>query len=213
MLEELAQKLEQGLKGPLPGKEAHKKMSAAVRKPADFKFDWSDPPRLGAVLILLYPENGRIYLPLMRRSEYGGVHSGQISLPGGKMEKQDTDLVQTALREAQEEIGIPEGDVTILGKLTPLFVYASNFDILPVVGFIGSKPIFKPDEREVVEVISADLIDLANQEEVKTTELSVRNYIIEAPYYDINNQIVWGATAMILSEFLQVISSFPIPKT
>ena len=213
MLKELAQKLESGLKGPLPGTEAHNRMSAAVRLPADLNFNWPDPPRSGAVLILLYPENGKIYFPLMRRPEYGGVHSGQISLPGGKMEQHDSDLIQTALREAQEEIGIPGEKVTILGKLTPLVVYASNFNILPVVGFMGSKPKFNPDEREVVEVINADLQSLINQEEVKTTELSVRNYVIDAPYYDVNNQIVWGATAMILSEFLQVVSSYLIPKT
>ncbi len=207
MLEELAQKLEQDLKGPLPGAEAHKKMTAAAKIPSNFQFDWSEPPRPGAVLILLFPKEGKIYFPLMRRSMYSGVHSGQISLPGGKREGRDPDLVQTALREAQEEIGIPKEQVDILGTLTPLFVYASNFDILPVVGIMSSAPSFKPDDREVEEVLSADLSDLRHQVEIKTTELTVREYIIRAPYYEVNNHIVWGATAMILSEFLQVVDS------
>ena len=129
------------------------------------------------------------------------------------MEDGDSDLVQTALREAQEETGISIDEVTIVGKLTPLFVYASNFDILPVVGIMHSKPNFKPDKREVVEVINADLLDLNSQVELKNTEISVRNYLIEAPYYSVSHQIVWGATAMILSEFLEIISSYLVPKT
>ena len=212
ILGDLEEKLKESLNKPLPGEEAQQRMSATPKAPSNFRFDWDHPPKPGAVLILLYPENERVFFPLIRRSEYGGVHSGQISLPGGKMEEGDSDLVSTALREAQEEIGIQIEEVTILGKLTPLFVYASNFDILPVVGLMHSKPVFDLDQREVVEVIETDISDLQIQVEVKTTELSVRDFLIEAPYYDVNDQVVWGATAMILSEFLEVLSAYPIPR-
>ena len=199
-------KLETDLQKPLPGKEAQARMSATLRNPNVLTFDWSDPPRPGAVLILLYPYKGEIFIPLMKRSDYGGVHSGQISLPGGKMEDTDTDLVTTALREAEEEIGVPRNEIRVVGKLTPLFVYASNFNILPVVGTIDRKPDFRPDQREVVEVIEAPLSHLEAQGSVKNKELVVRNFKIQAPYYDVNEHVVWGATAMMLSEFLEVIA-------
>ena len=121
------------------------------------------------------------------------------------MEEGDGDLVETALREANEELGIPAEQVDILGNLTELFIIASNFVVLPVVGVMNSRPDFKPDSREVVEVIESPIIDLLHPEARKERPFQVgRGMTIRAPYFDINDHHVWGATAMMLSEFLTV---------
>ena len=142
---------------------------------------------------------------MMLRPEYGGVHSGQVSFPGGRVEKSDTGLVQTALRESNEELGIPQEKVEILGNLTELFIIASNFTVLPVVGSLDFRPEFIPDEREVVEIIETPISNLLDSKVIKERGFEVgAGYSINAPYFDINGHHVWGATAMMLSEFLTV---------
>lgn len=154
-----------------------------------------------AVLLLLFKrDDGGLYFPLMRRQEYpGDVHSGQISLPGGRQEQDET-YEQTALREAEEEIGITPGDVQIIGTLTPLYVPPSNFEIHPIVGTIGYFPRWIPHIEEVAEMIEAP-VDALFDDSLKGQEmLERRGAIFEIRYYRINGHKVWGATAIMLGE-------------
>lgn len=200
-IQDLVATLQHTLKGELPGAEAHQLMAPKHRPGFKLKFD--TPPRPGAVMILLYEEEGVIQFPLIRRTEYRGVHSGQIALPGGKAEDTDVDLIATAVREAQEELGIDPQKIDIVGSLTSFFVAASNFQILPVVAYAKEFPQFVPEEREVAGVVTADLQTMINPETVKEKEITPAEGItFDAPYYDLNGTVVWGATAMMLSEFV-----------
>lgn len=159
-------------------------------------------------MILLYEENGVIRFPLIQRSEYRGVHSGQIALPGGKAEDSDEDLIETAVREAHEELGIDPQKIDIVGSLTSFFVAASNFQVLPVVAYAKEFPQFVPDEREVAGVVIADLSAMIDPHTVKEKKITPAEGItFDAPYYDLNGQVVWGATAMMLSEFVTLTKS------
>lgn len=205
-IQELVAALASTLKGTLPGAEAHQLMSPKHRPGFKMKFD--APPRPGAVMILLYEEAGNIQFPLIQRSEYHGVHSGQIALPGGKAEDSDADLIETATREAQEELGIDPQKIEIVGSLTSFFVAASNFQILPVVAYAKEFPQFIPDEREVAGVVKADLKVMLDPQTIKEKKITPAEGItFDAPYYDLNGKVVWGATAMMLSEFVTLTKS------
>lgn len=195
--------LDTQLRQPLPGPEAHLKMASATR--LRLKVQPNEKTRRSAVLILFYPYRDQILVPLILRPKYDGVHAGQMAFPGGRYEKTDENLIRTALREAQEEIGIKASDVQILGKLTELFIPPSNFYVLPVVGKLAYKPDFYPDPREVEAVLEVNLEELMDENNVGFTELDVRGITIEAPFYDIQGHKVWGATAMMISELLTVI--------
>lgn len=195
--------LDTQLRQPLPGPEAHLKMASATR--LRLKVQPNEKTRRSAVLILFYPYRDQILVPLILRPKYDGVHAGQMAFPGGRYEKTDENLIRTALREAQEEIGIKASDVQILGKLTELFIPPSNFYVLPVVGKLPYKPDFYPDPREVEAVLEVNLEELMDESIVGFTELDVRGITIEAPFYDIQGHKVWGATAMMISELLTVI--------
>ena len=165
-----------------------------------------DLNRLSSVMILLYRENDEWKFPLIQRPEYDGVHSGQMALPGGRSEEHDRDRIETALRETREEIGIGTEKVEIVGKLTELPVIASRNTVLPVVGYLDRVPEYRPDPEEVDSVHVVGLKEIMNNSAVKTTDISVGKGIsIRAPYYDVNGKTVWGATAMILSEFLYIV--------
>lgn len=195
--------LDTQLRQPLPGPEAHLKMASATR--LRLKVQPNEKTRRSAVLILFYPYRDQILVPLILRPKYDGVHAGQMAFPGGRYEKTDENLIRTALREAQEEIGIKASDVQVMGKLTELFIPPSNFYVLPVVGKLTYKPDFYPDPREVEAVLEVNLEELLDESIVGFTELDVRGITIEAPFYDIQGHKVWGATAMMISELLTVI--------
>jgi len=194
------EKLKQKLQGPLPGKEAQIKMAPKPIDERRFNEDPNKPPRLGGVMVLLYPDVDGIHIPLMKRPLYDGAHSGQISFPGGKLEEHDDDLLQTALRETEEEIGVAQNDIEILGQLSELFIVASNFKVLPTVGVVSKKPLFIPDPVEVEEVIPMKLDLLKNASFRKIKEMHFPPYTIFSPYFDVSGEVVWGATAMMLSE-------------
>lgn len=199
------ERLKERLTAPLPGIEAQKMMMPVVPDLSRFEISKRKNSVQGGVLILIYPQHNELYIPLMLRPEYGGPHSGQVSLPGGRIEDTDEDLVQTALREAHEELGIPSEKVIVAGNLTELFIIASNFTVLPVIGIMDERPEFQSDPREVAELIETPISLLLNAEIVKSRPFNVRGGIqIDAPYFDIFGHHVWGATAMILSEFLTV---------
>jgi 8-oxo-dGTP pyrophosphatase MutT (NUDIX family) len=162
--------------------------------------------RESSVLIVLFEYNDEIYFPLIQRPMYTGVHSGQIGLPGGKVEDHDKDRIETALRETEEEIGVKAEDIKVFGKLTELYVQASHYNVMPVVGYLPYRPDYVPDPEEVSRVIEGRTSDLVADKNRKVKELLIQEkYKILAPYFDIENEIVWGATAMILNEFSSIL--------
>ncbi len=153
------------------------------------------------VLVVLYPEGNDIFLPLIQRPSYNGPHSGQISLPGGKREEIDKDIIDTALRETNEELGIRTSDLKIIGRLSDLWVEASNHIVTPSIALCQTKPNFYPDKDEVSEVITTSIEHLLLDKTMGTIQIpSKKRGYFEAPYFNISNKVVWGATAMILSE-------------
>jgi 8-oxo-dGTP pyrophosphatase MutT (NUDIX family) len=199
-------KLEMRLRQQLPGFKVQKEMSAYPRGTTGFNFKSNGEPKESSVLIVLFESEDKIHFPLIQRPMYTGVHSGQIGLPGGKVEEHDTDRIGTALRETEEEIGLKAGDIIVLGKLTELYVQASHINVMPVVGYLPYRPEYIPDPEEVSRVIEGRTDDLMSDKNRKVKELLIQDrYKIIAPYFDIKNEIVWGATAMILNEFAAII--------
>ncbi|AHM63449.1 NTP pyrophosphohydrolase [Flammeovirgaceae bacterium 311] len=207
MMEEFIHALKNRLQQPLPGIRAQALMSPQLEQDARFKLQPRPDARQGSVLLLLYPQQNTIWLPLMQRPQYQGHHSGQVSLPGGKWEPGDTDRLQTALRETEEEMGIPRQGVQILGTLSELYIPPSNFVVLPVVGYMPSAPAFVPDPAEVEQVLEVPLPDLLEENFIRFTNTPPGSlYKIRTPYYPVEERVVWGATAMILSEFVTLVN-------
>lgn len=203
---QIVQHLKIRLQEPLPGDEVRHIMSPSLRFSGNWKLPDPEKANYAGVLLMLYPHQGTVYTSLMQRNTDGHAHSGQISLPGGKQEPDDNHLIATALRETREEFGINDSEIQILGSLSRLYIPASNFWVLPSVGYLNSRPQFNPDRREVAAVIEVPLQLLQDERIIKTTTIkNSRGVVIEAPYYDIEGHIVWGATAMIISEFLYLL--------
>jgi len=208
MLEEFKERLHEELQQELPGESAHLMMFPTSRDREIIMPSFKLPPVPSAVLVLFYPdEHGHVRFPLIQRPTYNGAHSGQVAFPGGKAEKEDASLIETALRETEEEIGIPPERIEVVGQLSDLHISVSNFLVSPVVGFAKDRPKFVLDQQEVIAVIEADLYDILNPEKRKEGEIMARGkYEIQTPYFDIDDRMVWGATAMMLSELSIVIS-------
>jgi 8-oxo-dGTP pyrophosphatase MutT (NUDIX family) len=198
------ERLKQLLEGPLPGESAHELMAPNVRF-TGLRMPDPSQARLSSILILFYPRDGKWFLPFIQRPLYNGVHSGQISFPGGKCEKEDHDYCSTALRETHEEIGIAPEEVNIVGSLTPLYIPNSNFYVYPQVGWIDYYPKFSPDPTEVEEIIEVPLDLLLSEKNVKQFSREFNGTSLTAPYFDAHGREIWGATAMMLSEMLEVI--------
>ena len=191
--------LKKEINNTLPGKEAHKLMRP------DISFTEENNARKSSILILLYPEENEIKTLLILRKEYNGFHSHQISFPGGKFEDFDKSLIDTALREAHEEIGIDINSIKIIGQLTSLYIPISNFLVFPLLGYSYNKPILKKNNFEVEKIIEINISDLLNPVNIKEGEFLVQDRKVKAPFYNINNYKIWGATAMIISELLEII--------
>lgn len=195
---------------PLPGEIGQRKMAPAPIEGQINRWETPDTCQEASVLLLIYPHNRQdngleLHLALTRRPEYPGVHGGQISLPGGRRERDET-LEETALRETAEEIGVASEDCQLIGQLTTLYTPPSNFCIYPFVAVTPTRPNFEPDPVEVAELIEVPLslfFDSAVwKEEVWYLEKYGERLI---PFFDVYGHKVWGATAMILSEFLTLL--------
>jgi 8-oxo-dGTP pyrophosphatase MutT (NUDIX family) len=209
------EQLKQIFSGELPGIKSHLKMAPEHRAEEllavkDYEFN----PRLSAVMIIFFHENNRLKIVFIRRSEYVGIHSGQIAFPGGRYEETDVDFRFTALREVEEEIGIKADSIEILGQLSDLYVPPSNFLMKVFVGYVKEKPEYIVDKREVQEVLEFDVDDFRLVDVVKMKDFQAYNInrTIKAPYYDINGTIIWGATAMVLTEMLDLLNQTIIDK-
>jgi 8-oxo-dGTP pyrophosphatase MutT (NUDIX family) len=192
----------------LPNVEAHLRLAPEVR------IDDIKTGRLpshaveSAVLILLYPLKNRLHTVVILRNEYDGAHSGQISLPGGKKEESDVDFKTTALREAQEEIGIIPEKLEIVGQLSPFYVRPSNFIVYPFIAFQPEQPIFSADTTEVQRIIEIDLQNETTYEKIEKRTLTFKNnFQVVAPGFVVGNEFMWGATAMIFSELIHVLKN------
>jgi 8-oxo-dGTP pyrophosphatase MutT (NUDIX family) len=202
---QLCGKLKERLTRPLPGETAHDIFRATPVGDVRPLFDHKHPPRPGGVIILLYDEGGIMKFPLIKRPEYTGAHGGQISLPGGKAEAGEN-AVQAALRECEEEIGVKSDGVDVLGTLSDFFVMPSNFIVTPVIASVTPKPLFRPDPFEVSRILEARVQDLADENAVRQKEiLAAGKYRMIAPHFEVENEVVWGATAMMLNEFRMVL--------
>lgn len=157
-----------------------------------------------AVLLLLYYRNNRLKSILIQRPSYNGAHSNQISLPGGKYEDNDTNLINTAIRETFEEISVKSICEDVLGSLTPIAIPISRFAVYPYVSFLPIAPTIVIDEREVIEFIEFDIHDFLFHTDIIITEVDAIDQQLTVPAFSINNRIVWGATAMILNEFKEI---------
>jgi len=197
-LDYLVEKLSESLKGELPGKRSHEKMSATAVSGQRLKFRKNENVKHGAVLILFYEVSGNVHFVLTQRPEYNGTHGGQVSFPGGKREEHDLDLESTALREAEEEIGINRSAVNVIG---------SFHQVLPVVAYTSKDPDFVRDTFEVAEILSIPLEHLLDDNRLKTKVLEVGEgkFKLNAPYFDLSDKVVWGATAGMLSELKDVL--------
>jgi 8-oxo-dGTP pyrophosphatase MutT (NUDIX family) len=192
------------LKG-LPGTDVQWQMASSDRFVRNFPRTPGKDARIAAVLILIYPHNGTFYTLFMQRPEYDGVHGGQISFPGGKKEPEDADVIQTALREAYEETGVDPAKISIAGTLTPLFIPVSNMLVTPVIAWTSDKPDFNHKPEEVEFLIDGDLKILLDPSIVKTKPFEIRGELLDVKYFDYNGNTIWGATAMILNELLNII--------
>ena len=192
---------------PLPGEAAQYKMAPARRLTlTDFYESGNKNPHRSAVLICLYPHQQSVYTLLMLRPDEPGAHSGQVSFPGGRFESHDVDLQATAIREAQEEVGIQEKAVNIAGPLSPLYIPVSNNLVQPFVGFLEEKPFLLKNDQEVKEIIETDILWLLDHSLKSSRTFPEFNFItMEAPYYNLHGHHVWGATAMMLSELEHVV--------
>jgi len=204
-----AEQLRERLRHPLPGAMAHEPLRASSVGEVRPVFEHKLPPRPGSVLILLYPDRDEIRFPLTKRPEYLGAHSGQVSFPGGKAEPGETP-VEAALREGEEEIGVRPGDIEVLGTLSNFFVIPSNFIVTPVVGVLRAKPQFVPDPVEVVRVLEGTVSELLRDDAVAVKEITAaRVYRLLAPHFVVEDEVVWGATAMMLNELRMVVRELP----
>ena len=199
--------LKEKLRYPLPGEAAQLKMAPVTRaRMMELGVDLNKA-RKAAVLILIYTDPD-IKIVLIQRQAYDGIHSNQISFPGGKYEPADTTLKDTALRETCEEIGVNKGEIEVIGKLSELYIPPSNFNVLPFVGYLAKEPSFKPDSQEVKKILRVPLSILINEttRDLRQIETSYQQRI-KVPCFMVDGHIVWGATAMIISELVDLINA------
>jgi 8-oxo-dGTP pyrophosphatase MutT (NUDIX family) len=192
----------------LPGIDAHVLLAPELRINDIKNGITPDHAVESAVLIILYLFKSRLHTVVILRNEYDGAHSGQISLPGGKAEDSDIDFKHTALREAQEEIGIIPSEMEIIGQLSRFYVRPSNFVVYPYIAFSANRPEFFPDKTEVQRIIEVDIFGDINFNKMVHRTLTFKNNIrINAPGFEVGGEFMWGATAMIFSELIHVMNT------
>jgi len=192
----------------LPGEASHHKMAPIERLEELTKQSLKkNKAKRAAVMALFYPNrDGETHLALILRKTYKGVHSAQVGFPGGKQEPSDISAEHTALRETQEEIGVLQQDITVLKKLTQIYIPPSNFFVAPFIGVCETTPQFILQESEVEALIEVKISDFLDDSIYCTRRLSTSYATdIEVPAYILNTHVVWGATAMMLSEVRELL--------
>jgi len=205
MKDNFIEEIREKLKGKLPGQEAQYKMTHAVRR--TYKLAPVDA-RIACVMCLLYEKNDEMHVAFIQRTSKNpnDRHGGQIGFPGGKAEEVDTSHEATARRETEEEIGIKGNDIDVLGALTPLYIPVSNFQVYPFVGYLDYEPTFVRQEEEVDAVLEVPFSTFLNTDIRKVKDMNFSENVIlkNVPYFDLGEHVLWGATAMMMSELLEV---------
>ena len=206
MKKEFIEDIRQKLQGELPGLEAQYKMTHTVRrtyKPAP------DDARIACVMCLFYEKNNEPYVAFIQRTSQNpnDRHGGQIGFPGGKAEEFDNSHEDTARRETEEEIGVNGADIDVLGALTPLYIPVSNFQVYPFVGYLDYKPEFNRQVEEVDDILEVPFSIFSKEETQKTKDMRFSENVVlkNVPYYDLGGHVLWGATAMMMSEVLAAV--------
>ncbi|MEO0583645.1 MAG: CoA pyrophosphatase [Bacteroidota bacterium] len=203
LIRHLVHQLHEQSAPPLPGIAAHMAVSAN-----QIPSHWQTPPgsQKSAVLILLYPKYSQWHVALMLRVKGDKTHSGEISFPGGRMEEKDQNPTFTALREAQEELDILPEKVEVLGELTELYIPVSNFLIYPILAYTHKKPHFRARESEVAEIMEVRLKDLLAPQALQKIPMRLGSGLrILVPSFEVGPHPIWGATAMIMNELLELV--------
>lgn len=202
--EDFISDLKDKLKGALPGEAAQYKLAPQYRG----KINLSELTghRTGSVMLFVFPEKNIPHILFIERADDGKVHSGQIAFPGGKHDLTDDNFMHTALRETYEETGIELSASDVVGELSPLYIPPSNFLVYPFVAFKNYKPEFNPSENEVKKIVGVSIPDLLSNNAISLIEThQTHRGEVTAPAYLIGNIKIWGATSMMLSEFLSLI--------
>jgi 8-oxo-dGTP pyrophosphatase MutT (NUDIX family) len=204
--EEFLSKIDQIQTKELGGLDAQFKLAPKLRLRYNKQKIEASNPKKAAVLSLFYPnEDNKACLLLTLRASYNGKHSSQISFPGGKIETADSNLQETALREAYEEVGVLKNEIRIIRETTDVYIPPSNFLATPFLGYTTSRPDFikNYEVEELIEVLVEDLLDESNI----TSTFMTTSYMkkIEVPCFKLNDYIVWGATGMMLSEIKELL--------
>jgi len=200
--------LEEALSKPLPGLLSQLRMAPVNRDSELFSAEGKlHSAVLSAVMILLFHIADKLHVVFIQRSIYDGYHSGQIAFPGGKFETKDASYLAAAVRETYEEIGVDSQLIEIIGELSDLYIPPSNYLVKVFVGYCNAEPHFTLDYKEVQSVIVVDIDDLINKENIKSKDFFANSIhqTVNAPFYHVNGVDIWGATAMIVSEFIDAI--------
>lgn len=195
------EKIKQILSNPLPGEEAHEKIMSYNRAQAVDARKMDPHPKESAVLMLLFPHQEELCTLFIVRPENQGVHSGQMSFPGGKKEHGET-MLETALRETEEEIGIATQDIEIIGELTEIYIPPSHFLVQPFIGYLPELPELTPSADEVSKILIEPISNLMNASTILKKKIFIPKFerTLEVPYFDVQGHALWGATAMMVYE-------------
>ncbi len=206
---ELIARVRERLSHPLPGHDDFRELSGYQRPDLATVMRQMPPPKESGVLALLYPSAGELHTMLMLRPAYDGVHSGQVGFPGGHREPGDTDILATALREFQEETGAESGNFEVLGTLTPVYIPPSRTLVTPVLAYTDRLGDLSPDPHEVAALIPVAVSHLMRDDILKRTKLfvSILQREVEAPYWDVDGHVVWGATALMIAELRKLLAA------
>jgi len=192
----------------LPGIEAQFKLAPKMRLTYSAKRIQANKPKTAAVLALFYPnQKNNVSLLLTKRAIYNGTHSGQISFPGGKVEISDLNLKETALRETFEEVGVLKKEIQVVREITEVYIPPSNFSVTPFIGILNYKPVLKLNSEvaKIIEVPFSDLLDDTNLASISITNSYMKETSV--PCFNFDGSIIWGATAMMLSEIKELLKN------
>ncbi len=200
--------IKKAVNSPKPGLKSQLIMVTDPRPGHKTYAEMKNKCKKAGVLVLFFPKKNELHLILTRRTEMVQYHPNQISFPGGQCELNENPL-EAGLRETQEELGIPPEKIKILGELTPLYIPPSNYCIYPAVGILGKPPAYNLRVKEVAEVIEIPLVHLLDNKNIRKETWKLKNSEVKAPFHLYEKHKIWGATAMVLAELLDIIRPSP----